>query len=327
MESPSVSVGQKPLDEFVDVVANIYSAHDKHRSIWDVWCHTLHHAAGVAEHVRSGQTEEGLRTEIADFSLWLFTAVLKLRGKFGESKGSFEAPHDRFIRIENKCSDLLWQKYPKTCPSCSTPRIQGHRTEEVRRFAPCECQAHRPLTESKDARRGRINAVREYSDKIRGEKPTSIDEWQEMFGVVFEANLRALSLTEVGLHLMEELGEASDAMIRMCSYTERNFANGEPNSRQLDLESELADVFSQLLALVEKLDELKQIGREHEPGSSKTTSVAAEPVRLSKIIWDRYGSDTLNSFFCSTCKAPVCCCQIVLVPATHSSEELIQKFV
>jgi NTP pyrophosphatase (non-canonical NTP hydrolase) len=327
MESLSANVGQKPLDEFVDVVAKIYSAHDKHRSIWDVWCHTLHHAAGVAEHVRKGETEKGLRTEIADFSLWLFTAVLKLRGKFGESKDSYEAPHDRFIRIESTCSDLLWHKYPKTCPFCSAHRIHGHRAEDVRQLASCECRVHRPETESPNVRRERINALRNYSNEVRGEKPASIDEWQKMFGVVFGANLNALSLIEVGLHLMEELGEASDAMIRMCTYTERTFADGEPNSRQSDLESELADVFSQLFALVEKLDLLERISHEHGTGDPEKTSEMSASVRLSKIIWDRYGSNALDSFYCSTCKAPVCCCQIVLVPATHSARDLIQKFV
>src|SRR3989442_7640886 len=113
MESLSANVGQKPLDEFVDVVAKIYSAHDKHRSIWDVWCHTLHHAAGVAEQIRKGVHDDCLQREIADFSLWLFTMVLKLRGEFGRSEGSFEAPADKFIRIRNNCSDVLWQRYPR----------------------------------------------------------------------------------------------------------------------------------------------------------------------------------------------------------------------
>src|SRR5260370_17880697 len=123
MESSSANVGQKSLDEFVDVVAKVYSPHDRHRSVWDVWCHTLHHAAGVAEQIRKGAPHGDLYREIADFSLWLFTAILKLVGKFGEPKGSFEAPHDKFIRIQSTCSDLLWYKYPKSFPSSSVSMI------------------------------------------------------------------------------------------------------------------------------------------------------------------------------------------------------------
>jgi NTP pyrophosphatase (non-canonical NTP hydrolase) len=328
MEYSHANVGQKPLDEYVDVVAKIYSEHDKNRSIWDIWCHTLHHAAGIAEQIRLGATGEGLRTEIADFSLWLFTAILKFRGKFGESKDGFEGPYDRFVRIQSPCTDLLWQKYPKACPSCSGLRIASERTDGVGpgHLNPCECPAQRPEAEDPATRRKRITALRNYSDEIRGEKPISIDDWQKMFGTVFESNLKALSLTDIGLHLMEELGEASDAIIRMYTYGERTFVKGEPNWRQSDLEGELADVISWLFALVEKLDSLRRNTHTDGKNESEPTVSPVEAVRLSAIIWERYGSDALNSFHCQKCKSRECHCEIILVPATRSTEELLEKF-
>src|SRR5712692_2845627 len=119
MEYSQANVGQASLDEYASIVAKIYGSHDKYRSIWDVWCHTLHHAASVAEQIRRGARGKKLYREIADFSLWLFTAVLKLTGEFGQSKDTSEAPPESFIRIQNTCSDLLWHKYPKLCPLCS----------------------------------------------------------------------------------------------------------------------------------------------------------------------------------------------------------------
>lgn len=319
MECSSTDVGKLPLDTFVQVVATIYSTHDMNRSIWDVWCHALHHAAGVAEQIRIGSSDEKLFIEIADFSLWLFTAVLKLRGEFGRPGGTREGPQDRFIRIQSSCSDLLWQKYPKLCPRCSGHKISGTELSLVSGApSPCECLDTQPA-EQKDARRERLTAIRCYSDRICAEKPESIDEWQAMFSAVYGKKTAVATAKEIALHIMEELGEASDAMIRMYTFGQKTFRPGEPNWRQQNLEGQLADVFSRLFALAELAK-----------GSSETVQYPSEtlkgPSGLSGIIWRRYGSDSLGSFYCPFCKKKVCSCPIILVPANTSAEQLIEKF-
>ncbi len=328
MEYSHANVGEVSLDEYVSIVAKIYSQHDKHRSIWDVWCHTLHHAAGVAEQIRKGAPDDSLYREIADFSLWLFTIVFKLRGEFGRSEGSFETPPDRFIRIQSTCSDLLWHKYPKNCPSCSASKIADAKAGDVGlgHINRCECLMHPPEAEDAVARRKRIEALRNYSTIIRAEKPKGIDEWQAMFGEIFEANLAILSLKDIALHLMEELGEASNAMIRMYSYKQETFRPGEPNWRQTNLETQLADVFSWLFALVARLNLQRQARDQQRKQPSSSPSVPAPPVRLSEIIWGRYGSEEMHSFYCPFCGKILCSCAIILVPTTRSAEELREKF-
>jgi len=182
----------------------------------------------------------------------------------------------------------------------------------------------RPKAEATVARRKRIEALRNYSTMIHSEKPKGIDEWQGMFVEIFEANLATLSLKDIALHLMEELGEASNAMIRMYSYKEETFRSGEPNWRQTNLETQLADVFSWLFALVARLD-LSRHAKDKERlyGS---TSVPAPPVRLSGIIWGRYGSEEMHSFRCPFCGKIVCSCAIIMVPATRPPGELKGKF-
>jgi len=169
-------------------------------------------------------------------------------------------------------------------------------------------------------------AVRRYSDGIRNKKPSSVDEWQEMFGAIFAKNLATLSPTDIALHLMEELGEASDAIVRLYTYKEETFRLGEPNWRMTNLEGQLADVFSWLFLLIEKLDFIDRESHQHEEQPSTTTPKHAELNHLSSIIWRRYGSDDLGSFFCPFCRAAVCRCAIILVPANRSIEELVQKF-
>jgi NTP pyrophosphatase (non-canonical NTP hydrolase) len=324
MDSSREDIGQTPLDEYVTVVANIYSTHDGKRSIWDIWCHTLHHAAGIAEQIRRRGPTEKLHTEIADFSLWLFTAILKLTGKFGQSEGRTETAQESLIRIQSSCSDLIWRKYPKLCPKCfagETVSPEGWGLVNL-----CECAAQRTEKENDEVRRKRIMAVQRYSDGVRDTKPSSVDQWQEMFGGIFAKNLATLSLSDIALHLMEELGETSDAMVRMYTYKEKTFRLGEPNWRMTNLEGQLADVFSWLFVLTEKLNVLHGEGHQHDKQQLSTIPKRTDSNRLSSIIWQRYGSNDLGSFYCPFCKDITCHCQIILVPQTHPIEELVQKF-
>jgi len=328
MEHSRRDVGKTSLDEYVSVVASLYSTHDSNRSVWDVWCHTLHHAAGVAEQIRKRARDEKLHREIADFSLWLFTMVLKLKGEFGSSQGSSEAPTDRFIRIQSGCSDMLWHRYPNICPSCYTRRLVEDRAGDAKpgQIGPCDCLEYPPGPDDSESKRMQLSALQRYSFEIQAEKPTAVDEWQNMFSTVFRKNLATFSLKDIALHLMEELGEASDAMIRMYSYKRENFLDGEPYRRQSNLEAQLADVFSWLFALVGKLDSLKENELKRKGPRSDGSSKPSQPVRLSEIIWDRYGSEEKHSFYCQSCKGAVCTCPIILVPATRPGAELMEKF-
>jgi hypothetical protein len=248
MEYSSATVGGMQLDEYVAEIAGVYKWQDNNRSIWDVWCHALHHGAAIVERIRRKAPAADLTREIADFALWLFTVVHKLRGQVGESRGGpSETNVEPFIRIANSCSNLLWHKYPRICPSCYARRSADKRApEKSAEFRkPCDCVAHPDHSQDKESRMRTIIALRGLSEAAAGEKPMSIDEWQEMFGVIFSASLKHFSLEEVAAHLMEELGEVSDAMVRMYSY-KAEIRHGEPSRRQLRLESQLADLFSWL---------------------------------------------------------------------------------
>jgi len=329
MESASKGAGLMQLDEYVAVIAKIYEANDRNRSLWDVWCHTLHHAAAVAERARKEAPAIDVCKEVADVALWLFTAVYKLNGRFGETKNSLaETPVESLIRIQSQCSDLLWHRYPGMCPFCYARRAIGdQQAERNPEFASrCDCLAVNIESGGKQAKRAAVLEVLAFSEQNRNNKPGSIDEWQEMFATIFHANLRQLSLTDAAFHLMEELGEASDAMARMYSYRVEDFVEGEPNHRQLRLETQIADVFSWLFAVVEKIDSVRQRGLQFERCRTDAEDLRASPIHLSEIIWRRYGSDNLGSFWCPFCMNAVCRCPLIFVPATRPLEELKSLF-
>ena len=322
MKYSRASVGRMQLDDYVRIVPKIYGAHDRLRSIWDVWCHTLHHGAAVAERIRKEAPADNLYTEIADLAVWLFTAVQKISGKPGNRKSGVETAVETLIRLESTCSDLVWHRYPSVCHLCFARRTAA-KLRGASLVAPCDCYKNPPDARGKDAKRADQRTLRQFSKSVRGKKPKAIDDWQTMFGTIFAQNVQILTPTEIGFHLLEELGEASDAMARMYSYVERDYHIGEPNWRQARLEDQFADTFSWLFALVQKLNTMKVSNRELK---RRSKGMASTSVTLSEIIWRRYGSDADGSFQCPSCHRQVCSCPLVFVPGTHSVGDLLKKF-
>jgi hypothetical protein len=324
MEYSRKVAGTMQLDEYVRVIAKLYEANDRYRSLWDVWCHTLHHAAAIAERARKKAPAKDLFNEIADFALWLFTAVHKLEGPIGEIQSRNATPLETVIRIRSGCSDLLWHRYPRFCPLCYERRTRGDRKLEKSQsfLKPCNCLLNGYQPQEKPVRRAALVALRAFSEETRNSKPKNIDRWQEMFEIIFRPNLRHLSLVEATSHLLEELGEASDAMIRMSSYRNEDFVPGEPDYRQLRLEAQIADVFSWLFTVVQKIDSIAKTGLDYERWRSNAAAVTATPVRLSEIIWGRYGCNDLHSFWCPFCKHAACTCPLLFVPATRPVEDM-----
>jgi NTP pyrophosphatase (non-canonical NTP hydrolase) len=311
MQVTSKTIGTLQLDDLVEGVNGIYSSKDARRSIWDVWMHANHHAAGVGEEVR----KEGgpkLREQIADCAMWLFTMVEKLQGPIGIPKPPDESPKERIIRVGSSYSDILWKRFPGMCPFCYWRRTAGDRQREKQPgFSdPCDCLSHDLTARNKDERRRHATALRAFSLENLARKPTSVDGWQNMFSAIFEVSLERLRLSDVALHLLEEMGEVSDALVRMYTFSDTTFVATEVSARQGCLEDELSDVSSWLFALVERLK--LPVERPSEEGR----------LLLSQIIWSRYGTDEIQRFTCWKCRKPSCTCPIVFVPPDRPIDEL-----
>jgi NTP pyrophosphatase (non-canonical NTP hydrolase) len=130
-----------------------------------------------------------------------------------------------------------------------------------------------------------------------------------MIGMLYGRRLDRLSLADVALHLLEEMGEVSDSLVRMHTYLATDSIERELVARQLRLEDELADVLSWLFALVEHLS------------SNQTQLAQGKTLRLSKILWGKYGSDEIGSFWCRHCRSITCKCPVILI---QREEEVVR---
>lgn len=327
MTITKANIGGVSLDEFVDAVSGIYSKQDEKRSIWDIWFHATHHAASIGEEVRKQQPGDKLLQEIADFSMWLFTFVGKIKDGIGVPLGKSERPEESTIRIKWRFSALIWNKYPNMCPVCFWRRIKkGMNTSDTGFDDPCDCLLHEVESRDQAQIKEHIKKLCKYAETADGNRPTSVDEWQKMFFNIYQSNLRHFTLPDIAFHLLEEIGEVSDAMVRMYTYATDEFRSGEPSWRLIYLENEIADVTSWVFTLVNKLQLVEEIARGHytyilgTPGSEVFKTI---PYALSRIIWNRYGSNDLQSLHCPhACKQPKCNCPIYLVQTPTRLEKL-----
>ena len=311
------NIGNLSLDNFVEEVSGIYREKDKKRSIWDIWFHASHHAASIGEEIRKQKPGARLLEEIAEFSMWLFTFVGKIKDGIGVPLGKPERPEESAIRIKWGFSDLIWNKYPNMCPVCFWRRIKrGMNTSDSSFDDPCDCLLHEVESRAQTQIKEHIKKLHKYAETAGGNKPTSVDEWQKMFFYIYEANLRHFTLTDIAFHLLEEVGEVSDAMVRMYTYAIEEFQSGAPSWQQAYLENEIADVTSWVFTLVNKMRLVEEIVRGHYTyilGPSESEVFPTIPYTLSRILWNCYGSNDLQSLWCPLCKQTKCECPIYLV--------------
>jgi NTP pyrophosphatase (non-canonical NTP hydrolase) len=309
MQCTQESVGQLEMDVLVQAVTSIYVKHDTHRSLWDIWCHALHHAAAIAEEVRKTSppyaTEDKLNQEVADLSLWVFTMLGKLEGTLGRPALN-QPPQDWIIRISVGASNLMWNRYPGICPWCYCAIHADDSSTHAGADNTCRCDELLISDRRKDKTelRSRAQRTRKLARQHASRKPLSLDGWQDMIGMLYRERLSRLSLAYVALHLLEEMGEVSDALVRMYTYLEGESLERELVARQIRLEDELADVLSWLFGFVERLN---------TSSSQQAYLVSGGRHLLSQILWGKYGSDEMRSFWCRHCKKVVCDCKVLLV--------------
>ena len=177
--------------------------------------------------------------------MWLFTFADKIKGSFTQSVDNSNCRIGEYtIRTEKEFSEIIWDKYPKVCPVCFWWRHQNGCDTPEDYEKGCECLIHdvedRDKTKGEEEKRNkvlekqsRVKALRNFA-KTQSElekKPNTIDDWQKMFKELFKSNLRHISLVDIGFHLLEEVGEVSDAMMRMYSY--KGSFNGQPKWNQI----------------------------------------------------------------------------------------------
>lgn len=315
------------LDDLIQDIHIVWVKKDSQRTIYDTLLHTVNHASKLGEQVRRGEYK-GVLDELGDTVMWFLTLVGKLQQPVEQrSKTNREAI---LFYTPRTLTDIVWNKYPYVCPACFL-RLSRENTSVDPWKRPCDCLLNPRLAEERteEEKAETEMALRDFAENHKDNKVEKLAGLEEMFASLFVANYENLPLESIAFHLLEEVGEVSDALIRMYTYnTNRTPDPGQIfESRRAHLESEIADVVSWIFAVSIKVKLLFKI---YDKLPSKvglepfetTSTPRAQQINLANILWNRYGDRNTGFLYCPSCGRDECDCKLKFYKTKKAIESL-----
>jgi len=265
INEPQITRGishEASIEEYIKDVKIIWPLNSK-RSPLHIWMEAVGRAATVCEGVRKLEWDIVI-DELAALIMWWF-AFIGRANDLNKSSGDFT-----LFRLPNKAGDILWRNYPRCCPVCISTLIQTNPKYDLEQlpFTTCNCLISKKSAEerSEEVKQLAANSVKRLSQIRHKENPKSLFKFAEMFATLYQPNIYSLSPEEISFHLLEEVGEVSDALVDATIHRKSKLLPypSNPTKKNLDafikeakvkidhIEKELADVFSWSISLLEK---------------------------------------------------------------------------
>lgn len=253
------------LEDWCEIFTN------KTSDVWDsidsanAWLRFVETAnTRIAELVRLGSHSE-LVEALGDAFGWLCC----FSGRYGEG---IPGESFRFIRTLPR---MIWNKYPGVCYRC-THKFSEEEINGIDYIA-CVCLSTPviSLPQKKIAKENKLIA------KEKKTSPTTLDEWTKMTKDIYGPNHSQLSLPSICLHFLEEVGEVAEGLRELRDLDQLASAE-EKKIFIYNLQDEIADVFSWIMGLLNKIDQIFEMGRDYykihgiaDPPPITASSVAA----------------------------------------------------
>lgn len=310
-------LGVLSVDDYVDIVKNVWTGFHSRRTVIDYVLHVLDHATKLGEAIRREDADLILR-QTAETANWLFGFVAKLQ----TDKTGWES---RF-NIPVKFSHMIWHKYPNICPHCFQRVYMIDQGQKAANYTAdlkgkCKyCLADYPKVEKRtneleyeELKKLSDTELRKYAQENLEEIPKTLKKMETMFHRMYEANTALSTLEKIGFHILEETGEMSRAVIDI--YTDKNPDKILPD-KQYDLCDEAAEVFAWLCSLTLRVR--NQADNFDRYWSRLVTYALPTPkseklskrVGLEQILWVNYRNKETKRYQCDYCKRPRCKCKL-----------------
>jgi NTP pyrophosphatase (non-canonical NTP hydrolase) len=320
--------GELKIDDYVDIVRNVWTNIHPRRTVIDYALHVFDHASKLGEAIRKKDADLIL-TEIAETLNWLFAFVAKLN--------DFKTGWENKLNIKTNFSRMIWDKYPNICPHCFERIyiLNNHKiTTNVSKIAieikgKCKyCLVDYPKVEERSItimadstqnydqlKRLSKKELRNYAQKTLEEIPNSLQGMETMFHKIYESNTALTTLEGIGFHLLEETGEMGRAVIDI--YTNKR-TDKSLEEKHHDLCDEVAEVFGWLCSLTLKVrDEAKTFDKYRNrlvtyvlPLKANKSEKLADYIGLEEILWLTYRNEKNKQYTCPYCKFTICKCEL-----------------
>jgi NTP pyrophosphatase (non-canonical NTP hydrolase) len=211
------------LDQWQQAFFELYGDVDKKLPLYDIMLQMVADSTRIAEAMRRGSFNEALPYIPRVFS-WLCTMTNKVKRdeKF------------RYISEGKSLADLIWHKYPRRCAFCAQPK--------------CGCPALRVDDMTRVERDDHMKNVQGQLEAARrGSRPSTLNEWVEMFEDVYGVVNASRSSAQKTFHFLEEIGEV-EVELRKADRQQQDLRTSG-KTEKIEWEDEIADVFSWLTAV------------------------------------------------------------------------------
>lgn len=323
------------IDDYVHDAGLVWPT-DKQRSVFDLWCYVLNHAAKLGEAIRREEYAEAGH-EIGRTTVWLFSFIARLQDP--KKKG-----FDSVFYLETPLSEIIWNKYPNCCPVCYEdrvvmPQLNGKDVPDWNgRLRKCRCMLRLEAVETRSEKKSRKakqetlrRRRRKHAKRFRPTDPKalSLNGLENMFFRVFQPAITVLAPESIGFHFLEEVGEVSEALTLLYTFAKEEEATRELyESRKFEVENEIADVFSWLFAVSSKLRLIyEKFDRSPErlyPNFKGPLPQYAPQMWVSERIWTEYGTKQ-GGFGCRRCGYLTCKCPIFLATKKEARNILLGR--
>jgi|SRR5688572_1180352 len=329
------------IDDYHRDFSEIWDRDVAERSVFDLWLHVVDHASRIARAIRR-QEPPAVIDDVADTTVWLMSFIAQCQKSVAEGS-------DSCFRFSEMPSQIIWQKYPGVCPGCfdhwmlslldvkdgETPikKLEFKRESMVealqlradkgRQANPCTCLT-RLITHTRE--REIAAALRTELDELRrryakaatatGQSVATTVELEEMFNTLYANPHHVLSLDTIAFHLLEEVGEATEAIKDLYTFDDSRepYTAELQASRKERLLEEIADVFSWMFTTALKIKST-YIRHADEYRSSLFPNAAPDGfsgLTFAQIVWSKYGMTksgaNWNRLKCPGCQSAPCTC-------------------
>lgn len=318
------------MEDYLEAVSRIWSRNDKRHPHMTL-LYVVAHASEVCEAIRKRKWDEAAK-ELAEVVMWWFSLIDALSRTPSRIEDAYRtAPH---VVVEP--SDIIWSKFPGGCTVClgrhlGFAEITEAPTEEQQRMLrlqggkylesdhTCICAGYKTAGEQRTGDFKRY--TKEYGAHLARERltyrPKSMHGTTEMLKRIFHNNVHTFTVEEIAFHLLEEVGEVTDAFLKLFIQVrdDGDEAFIEQRIERIgDLVEEIADVFAWCVMLHSKLElemknaigivKLTEKAKDVE-GLSKVFETAMKPMAsLVDLVWAIYGKK--GFLHCETCEQDPC---------------------
>lgn len=256
------------LNEWVAEFHQIYHPINKERSPSGIWCHVVEHAAQIHEDLRIADYS-GVLDHLPRVFCWLCGFIMR-------------ASAADTLHLSPSLEDIILSKFPRQCFYCGD--------------CPCVCAGGAEMQDVAEKRR-KYAALKERALKRKAELvatddlPHSLSEFVSMFGEIFGHRNFDMPDVVIVAHFQEEIGEVAEDMNKI--YNNRLLRNSEDVTTTSDLEDEIADAFTWMVAIYRKVDYILG-GARHFLERQKQApdgGRASLGVPFEELIWRIYAAD------------------------------------